>query len=48
MVFFESLKIGAEVEFLKNEKVCCGIVRYKGGVVNREGDWVGVETEEQG
>jgi hypothetical protein len=48
MVYYDSINIGCEVEFLKNDKIYFGIVRYKGGLINRDGDWVGVETNEPG
>jgi dynactin complex subunit len=48
VVYYDSINIGAQVEFLKNDKIYNGIVRYKGGVINRDGDWIGVEAEEPG
>ena len=45
---YDSFSIGAEVEFLKSNEICSGIVRYKGVVINREGNWIGVESAEPG
>ncbi|XP_046853350.1 microtubule-associated protein ssm4-like [Xenia sp. Carnegie-2017] len=45
MVGFENLKIGSRVQTVKNGEILTGIVRYKGGLNTKEGDWVGVELD---
>jgi hypothetical protein len=46
MVNFDVLTIGLEVEFLLEENVYGGIVRYKGPLNGHDGMWVGVEAKE--
>lgn len=48
MVGFENLKIGSRVQTVKNGEILTGIVRYKGGLTTKEGDWVGVELDTPG
>lgn len=48
MVYYDSINIGSRVEFLKNDKICSGVVRYKGGVVDRGGVWLGIEANDSG
>ena len=49
MVNYEVVTIGLEVEFIcgvDNKNIHKGIVRYKGGINGKEGQWVGVEATE--
>ena len=49
MVNFDSITIGLEVEFqVENGSIERGIVRYKGPVNGKPGDWVGVEANRSG
>lgn len=48
MVLFENLKIGSRVQANWHGRIVKGTVRYKGGLVTREGDWAGVELDEPG
>ena len=48
MVNFENLKVGCRVQTRKNDEIFQGTVRYKGGLITREGDWVGVELDKPG
>ncbi|CAB3979641.1 Hypothetical predicted protein [Paramuricea clavata] len=45
MVNFENLKIGSRVQTSKDGEIFQGTVRYKGGLITREGNWVGVELD---
>jgi hypothetical protein len=44
MVNLNAVTIGLEVEFLLESKTYSGIVRYKGPINGKEGDWIGVES----
>lgn len=46
MVNYDSIKVGLEVEFMRENQIFHGIVRYKGGIMGYEGLWVGVEASE--
>ena len=46
MVNYNSIKIGLEVEFMIEDQIFDGIVRYKGGINGYEGLWVGVEASQ--
>ena len=49
MVNFDILKVGLEVEFINDQtknSIQTGVVKYKGAINGKEGDWVGVETRE--
>jgi hypothetical protein len=46
MVNYDSIKIGLEVEFMRENQIFHGVVRYKGGIMGYEGLWVGVEASE--
>ena len=48
MVNFNAVTIGLEVEFLVEDSICSGIVRYKGPVNGKEGDWIGIESSAPG
>ena len=48
MVNFENLKIGSRVQTSKDGEIFQGTVRYKGGLITREGNWVGVELDKPG
>jgi dynactin complex subunit len=48
MVNFENLKVGSRVQTTKDGEVFLGTVRYKGGLITREGNWVGVELDKPG
>lgn len=48
MVLFENLKVGSRVQTNRNGYILKGTVRYKGELITREGDWVGVELDEPG
>ena len=51
MVNYDAIRVGLEVEFLcgvENSNVHSGIVRYKGPINNKEGEWVGIEAKEPG
>ncbi|CAH1777262.1 unnamed protein product [Owenia fusiformis] len=47
MVLFINVNVGQRVEVLYKGDVHLGTVRYKGGVVNRRGDWVGVDLDKK-
>jgi dynactin complex subunit len=44
MVNFNAVTIGLEVEFLVEDSISSGIVRYKGPINGKEGDWIGIES----
>lgn len=46
MVNYDSIKIGLEVEFMIEDQIFDGVVRYKGGINGYEGLWIGVEASE--
>lgn len=49
MTHFDTLKIGLQVEFLIDQdknKIYTGVVRYKGAINGKDGDWIGVEARE--
>jgi dynactin complex subunit len=46
MVNYNTLTIGLEVEFMHEEKVCAGRVKYKGKLNGQEDMWVGVEADQ--
>ncbi len=43
MVNYEAISIGSQIEFLKDNNIIFGIVRYKGPIVKQKGLLVGVE-----
>ena len=45
MVNFENLKTGSRVQTIKDGEIFEGTVRYKGGLITREGNWIGVELD---
>lgn len=45
MVLFANINIGQKVQVLYKGEVYSGIVKYKGGLANTKGDWVGVELD---
>lgn len=47
MVNYDVVTIGLEVEFLVNQQLFGGIVRYKGGINGKDGVWIGIEAKEQ-
>lgn len=48
MVHFENLKVGSRVQTNRDGEIFQGTVRYKGGLITREGNWVGVELDKPG
>lgn len=49
MVNFDAVKIGLEVEFQTEEgQVERGLVRYKGVINGKPGNWVGIEAFKSG
>ena len=47
MVNFDILKVGLEVEFINDQtknSIQTGVVKYKGAINGKEGDWVGVAS----
>ncbi|XP_062614593.1 CAP-Gly domain-containing linker protein 3-like [Saccostrea cucullata] len=45
MVLYQNINFGQRVEVKLGNLVFRGVVKYKGSVVNRQGDWVGVALE---
>lgn len=48
MVNYDSINLGLKVEFIRNEKICSGTVRYTGGINGKQGVFVGIEADEPG
>ncbi len=48
MVNFENLKVGSRVQTSRDGEIFQGTVRYKGGLITRDGNWVGVELDKPG
>lgn len=48
MVNYDSINLGLKVEFIKDETICRGTVRYKGGLNGKQGVFVGIETDKPG
>lgn len=48
MVNYDSITQGLKVEFVKNEKIFSGTVRYKGGINGKKGVFIGIEADEAG
>ena len=48
MVNFENLKTGSRVQAIKDGEIFEGTVRYKGRLITREGNWIGVELDKPG
>ncbi|RNA14555.1 tubulin-folding cofactor B, partial [Brachionus plicatilis] len=46
MVNYDSITLGLRVQFMKDEKICSGTVRYKGGVNGKKGVFIGIEADE--
>ncbi|CAF1074833.1 unnamed protein product [Brachionus calyciflorus] len=46
MVNYDAITIGLEIEFIDNDKIHNGIVRYKGGINGKDGVWIGIEAKE--
>lgn len=47
MVLFININVGQRVEVIFKGEVHEGTVKYKGGLANTTGDWVGLELDEQ-
>lgn len=45
MVLYQNINVGQRVEVKLGNLVFRGVVKYKGSVINRQGDWVGVALE---
>lgn len=45
MVLFQNINVGQRVEVKINKLIFRGVVKYKGSVVNKQGDWVGVALD---
>ncbi|XP_028401130.1 uncharacterized protein LOC114524190 [Dendronephthya gigantea] len=45
MVHFDNLKVGTRVQTNRDGEIFQGTVRFKGGLISREGNWVGVELD---
>lgn len=48
MVLFQNINVGQRVEVKINNLIFRGVVKYKGSVVNKQGDWVGVALDRAG
>lgn len=48
MVLFQNINVGQRVEVKINNLIFRGVVKYKGSVVNKQGDWVGVGLDRAG
>lgn len=48
MLNYDNITIGLEVEFVVDDQLCEGFVRYKGPVNGKEGVWIGIEAKSQG
>lgn len=48
MVNYDSITLGLRVQFMKDEKICSGTVRYTGGVNGKKGVFIGIEADESG
>lgn len=48
MVLFQNINVGQRVEVKINNLIFWGVVKYKGFVVNKQGDWVGVVLDRVG
>ena len=48
MVFFHNINPGTRVQVKWRGEIETGIVRYAGGLVAKDGDWVGVELDNAG
>jgi dynactin complex subunit len=49
MLIYDNITIGQDVEFLTEEnEIYSGTVRYKGGVLGRDGVWIGIEARQPG
>lgn len=45
MVLFSNINVGQEVEVYYQGAVEKGLVKFKGGLANTQGDWVGIQLE---
>ena len=48
MVNYDAITIGLEIEFILDNKIYDGIVKYKGGINGKDGVWIGIEAKEAG
>ena len=48
MVLFININVGQRVEVIYQGEVHQATVKYKGGLANTTGDWVGLELDEPG
>jgi hypothetical protein len=48
MVLYQNTNVGQRVEVKLGNLVFRGVVKYKGSVINRQGDWVGVALDRAG
>ena len=47
-MIYETVTIGIEVEFLIDNVIYSGIIRYKGPINGKDGLWVGIEADQPG
>ena len=48
MTLFDNIHLGTEVEVARHGRICLGKVRWKGHLVTKQGDWIGVELNQPG
>ena len=48
MVLFINVNVGQDVEVYYQGGIEKGVVKYKGGLANTQGDWVGVQLDRPG
>ena len=48
MVLYQNINVGQRVEVKIGNLIFRGVVKYKGAVVNKQGDWVGVALDRAG
>ncbi len=48
MMSFENIRIGVDVEVLRQGYLVSGKVRWKGQIPDKNGNWVGVELNDRG
>ena len=48
MVLHQNVNIGQRVEVKLHNRIYRGTVKYKGAIIHKPGDWVGVSLEQPG
>ena len=48
MVLHQNVNVGQRVEVKYNNRIYRGTVKYKGPIIHKPGDWVGVSLEQPG